>query len=255
VFCKARLLIVVALLAAWPAQAGAAVAYTTIQSAEGTASGVNMTTSSATPVSGDLYLLTIYANAAGGTSLTVTGTNGFSGTWTQVGAQTLTGDGSQVLSVAWSYATSNTAGTINAAGTNGGWFFGYSLTRVTGAHASAAVIQTVAATNTGTSATVTLAAFGSATNSAFFSAFCEADKVATYSAGSATLIDSQTVFFSVRSMFVQGEATQDTSPTGTWTGSTNWIGIGIEIAEAAGGGGGTVNLPAGALTAIGVGPS
>lgn len=108
-----------------------------------------------------------------------------------------------------------------------------------GTNGSGANIQSVTGESAGTAATVTLAAFGDATNNAtlFCVAWAGTAANSTPEAGFTgfTEVDVN-VSYGLR---VQWRLNQDTSPAATLSASTEWGAIGEEIKAAAGGGGRT----------------
>ena len=125
-------------------------------------------TTSASPVTSGDVLFCVVGNRKGTTpdTPTVTGTNAYSGTWTQV-TTVLTGGGSRRLTVFRSTAQSTTAGVVTAA-------FGGATQLTMAIHviemsatevdATTPTVQAVTGSGTGTSMTATLAAFSDSVN-------------------------------------------------------------------------------------------
>lgn len=235
------LALVVALLAiSAPAQAAVTFSFPAGGAGEGTATGLVATTAAITPVSGDGYCVWVYGNS-GTADPTAAGTGGFNGTWTRYGEVTMAGDASQRGRWFCSAATASSSSTLDITDASAsGWFYGYTFVRIQGGTGTILQGSTTIANGTSTTAAVTMAAFGSVNNGTLMGTINNADKSGSYSTTPDTLIDAQTVFFSVKSIVTQGNTGNTSAPQATWTGSTDWGAGAIEVEASGGGGGGAL---------------
>ena len=195
-------------------------------------SGTTLAGNSVTPVSGDLYIVAVaHAHASVGTP-TLTGTNGFSVTWTQVATRADAGS-AQRITVFRGVASSGTAGVLTAD------FGGVSqdTSRMTTLRcpsinqASAqGVVQSVSATlASSTAPTVTFAAFGANVNVAIMVSFTNQNTTWTNStAGWLAQAVNAAASGSLGAMS-RAHATLDVTPTGTFGAAGILCTIGVEL--------------------------
>lgn len=187
-----------------------------------------MTTGSVAFQNNTLYLVSVIYRGATADTLAISG-GGL--TWTKriggLGRElwegfTASGATTGVLTFTWS-------------GTNTGTW--WSIDEFTGVDTTTRIVQAPAqATGTGTSGSVTLAAFGDAVNNAAFGYFEHAvDELSTAEAGYTTLANISAALAPSDSLLTAYKVGEDTSVTASWTTSAAWRGHAVEIKAAAGG--------------------
>jgi len=216
-----------------------------------TSSGTSFTTAaSLTPSVNKLYICTVANTISSGTATTPTVSGGGGLTWVQIDVIDPSSTTKKTTMFRAMKSSGLTSGTITAD------FGGVTQSQVaisveefsgvdqTGTNGSGAIVQSAHASSaSGTTATVTLAAFGDAANNAPFMASGTVGAVAiTPESGYTELSDQQLGNHSLETEWKVG---QDTSVTSTWTGSNNWCAIAVEIKA-----GGTLFTQAMTATAV-----
>lgn len=209
-----------------------AVAATLADSGSNSADQANYDFNSVAPTNGDLYLAFCGSTKSGGGDLpTLSGTNGFSGTWTQI--QTVVA-GVQRDTVFWSVATSGTAGVITA--NHGGTSqagFSWALVRAAGANTSTPVTQSKTATGTSATPSVTLDSSPDAANAVFGSVGGGTGLGAITEGGGYSELFEATTGSGVAVHEVEWIASNQPDAVVDWSSTSNaWGAIGIEIAVA-----------------------
>jgi len=187
-----------------------------------------MTTASVAFQNNTLYLVSVIYRGATADTLAISG-GGL--TWTKriggLGRElwegfTASGATTGVLTFTWS-------------GTNTGTW--WSIDEFTGVDTTTRIVQAPAqATGTGTSGSVTLAAFGDAVNNAAFGYFEHTvDELSTAEAGYTTLANISAALAPSGSLLTAYKVGEDISVTASWTTSAAWKGHAVEIKAAAGG--------------------
>ncbi len=194
-------------------------------------------TASITPTASRLLLLSVANNVFSGTATTPTATGGGGLTWVQV-TTVASGTYRTTLFRAMkpSGLTSGTV-TIDFAGATQqrcAWSITEFASMITaGTDGAGAIIQSgVTSAATGTTGLVTLGAF-TATENATFGAFGRAlEEVSAPGSGFTELSDSQ-VSAEALSLETEWRNDNDTTVDATWSTSSRWMGIGVEIGHKA----------------------
>lgn len=202
-----------------------------------------VTSATLTPAVNDLYLLAVANRVGSGTPNTPTVTGGGGLTWVQVATVQIPTTTTRRITVFRALKTSGlTSGTITVD------FAGQTQTRVSlsvdefagvdtsGTDGSGAIVQSnTGSAASGTTATVTLSAFGDATNNAAYMASGNTSLiVVTPETGYTELADTGASGTIGPSVEVEWKIGQDTSVTSTWGVSNNWAAIAAEIKASTG---------------------
>ena len=187
-------------------------------------------TASITPTGDRLVMAFFFSTVASGTPNTPTATgNGI--TWTAAGTFT---SGTRRITLLCGSTASPSAGSItfdlaSQTQTNGAWSV-FELTGASTAASCAGVIQTQGNTGTGTPASVTLAAFGSASNGTVSAVFNTGGALVTPGTGFTEINDTSTGI----GKQTQWRADNDTSVDATIASSQEWFMLGAEVAPPSG---------------------
>lgn len=175
-------------------------------------------------------------------------------TYGATGITSITGDGLTYSQIAtaqspadsgldswlWVGTGNPTAGALTVTLAGGtGLFYSYVVESVAGADTTSPIVQNVPATGTGTTASATLAAFGSGSNGTYAMVGLASSSTFTPGTGFTELNDFAGIFATYRH-FTEWRADADTSPDATISASADWEMIAIEIAQAGGGGGSSI---------------
>lgn len=190
-------------------------------------------TSSWSPTNGRIYYATVVADGAPSTA-TIPTLSGNGMTWTQIHSEPA-GAGERVWTTFRALASASSTGATTAS------FSSNTQTACIiiidelagvkqGNNGADATVQAVEATGTGTTASATLSAFGDATNHAtYYSGFvAKISFAATPEAGFTELADIGQGAIGATTGWRLG---QDTTPSFTWTGSSPWVIMGVEVAD------------------------
>lgn len=213
-----------------------AIAPTLLLANETTTDGTSATTASYTPGANKLITADIVTCKIGGGDTPTLSGNGL--TWVQVATQVGIIYRRITRFRAMGASPSTGALTIDCAGVTQD-SFAWSITEwdgidTGGTNGSAAVVQSATGSGSGTTGTVTLAAFGSANNAAFGGFVHGANDATTPESGYTELSDrgysDGGTDTALETEWVAGE---DTSVTATWPLGVTWAGVAIEIKAAA----------------------
>lgn len=190
-------------------------------------------TETTTPAANSALLCFIYNTASPGGA--VSSVTAYGATWAEL-ATVSSSNGR--LSVWWAYAggspSSSTATVAFAANQTG---CAFDIIEITGADTSDFTVQQPTNSGTGTSGSVTLSAFGDATNNGCVAGFgilaneaMTEDATATWTERSDAGYNSPTTRLAVAT-----RTGEDTTASYSWTSSVAWAGIAVEIKAASGG--------------------
>lgn len=191
-----------------------------------------------TPVNGELVLVAVGNRKGAGTAdtPTVTGTNGWNVTWTQVDTQLHGGNTLNRQTLFRGVASSGTAGTftVDFAGVNQAQC-GVVVVSFSGVDQATSQGIVQSAKNSGSlngALAATLAAFGDAGNATYLCGNARGTPSGFTPEGSFT---GYSVTGGVQGIAAEWLASNDTSPTGTLTSGSNWAAIAVEIKASTGG--------------------
>lgn len=203
--------------------------------AQGTSSSVSSYTSkNMSPLPNRLILAAVRSRKTDSTNPEVPTLSGCGVTWAQV-ATVIAGAGAtrQRLTVFRAFSADAVSGFITAdfGGVNqsGVCVHVFDVAQSSdsgGTNGSAAVVQAVTNSGTGTTGSVTLAAFGNANNGTI--GFFAKSNTANTTAG-AGFIESAEQTFGASNLQSEWRRDNDTGVDCSWTGSTDWCGIAIEV--------------------------
>lgn len=212
-----------------------ALAFSNLTSGASTVDASSFTTASITPPSDTLILLTVSSRLASGAPNTPT-VSGCGLTWVEITNVVNTG-GNRRLTCFRARGSSPTSGTLTIdfggqSQTEASWISDYVTdSDSSGTNGSGAIVQSATGSAaSGTTSTVTLAAFGSSSNAAYGVHVNTNPSAITPGSGFTELAENST---SESGTDMQSEyKLNDTTVDATWTGSGSWYSLAVEIKQA-----------------------